>query len=110
MTVSGPAQLLVGATVGRSPKQPTVTDGPLVGLSANGWWNGGPQVESEVRGGSWLSPQGPLAYPASGQSVSWCVRGTGWELCLVRLQSPHQGCPIGLGPAVNLSPVPVSAA
>lgn len=67
-----------------------------MGLSVNGWRNGGPQVESEVRGGSWLSPQGPLAYPASGQSVSWRAQGTGWELCPAGLQSPRKGRPLAL--------------
>lgn len=37
-----------------------------MGLSANGWLNGVPQVESEVRGGSWAFSTGPLLDPASG--------------------------------------------
>lgn len=32
MSVSGPAQPLIGTAVGPSPKQPTISEGPLVVL------------------------------------------------------------------------------
>jgi len=42
-TVSGPAQPLVSAAIGPSPKQATVSKWPLVAYSANSQWTGGRQ-------------------------------------------------------------------
>lgn len=42
--------------------------------SANGWWNGGRQAGSEVRGRSPPSPQGPPTHLVSGQQVIWGAR------------------------------------
>ena len=53
--------------MGPSPKQAAVNELPLMGHSANGQQSSGHHVESEERGRSWFSTQGPLAYLASGQ-------------------------------------------
>ena len=69
VTVSGPAQPLVADTVGPSPKQPTVSEWPLVvQWSANSQWSGGHQAgrEREVRDRSQPSSWGPPAHQASG--------------------------------------------
>ena len=57
------AQSLVSATVGPAHKQIMVKNGQLM-RGFRQQWNGGPEVESEVRVGSWPSPSGPPAHPA----------------------------------------------
>ena len=79
-TVHGPTQPLVSAAVGPSPKQAPVNEWPLVGHSANGQQSNGRHVESEERGRSWFSTQGPLAHLASGRWVSWRAQEIGQGL------------------------------
>ena len=66
--------------MGPSPKQAAVNELPLMGHSANGQQSSGHHVESEERGRSWFSTQGPLAYLASGQWVSWRAQEIGQGL------------------------------
>ena len=57
------AQSLVSAMVGSAHKQIMVEKGQLM-RGFRQQWNGGPEVESEVRVGSWRSPQGSSAHSA----------------------------------------------
>ena len=80
VTASDPAQPLVGAAVGPSPKPATARERPLVEHSVKGRQSGGPHTKSEVRGESQpcaaSEPRNRLG------DVSWGV------------QSPHQGHPL----------------
>ena len=62
------------------PQATAVNEWPLVGHSANGQQSNGRHVESEERGRSWFSTQGPLAHLASGQWVSWRAQEIGQGL------------------------------
>ena len=94
------AQTLDCSAVGPTHKQPTIKKGQLVkGFSQQ--WHGGPQVKSEVKGGSWPSVWGPPFHLAFGQSDSLGTKRTGLGLCFVGLQSPHQGPPLALAQALR---------
>ena len=89
-----PAQSLVGASVGHGPLatscQRGTVSGPSLPLDSGAVGpahkqqqlvrgfrqleSGGPEVQSELRGGSWPSPLGPPTHPALGQRVNWGPR------------------------------------
>ena len=83
-TTISPSQPLVGTAVGPSPTWAAVREQPLVAHLANGWWSGGHQVESEVKGGDW----------GKRWSLGSAGELRGWELCPAKLQSPGQGRPL----------------
>ena len=108
-TSHGPAQPLVGATVGPAHKQPAVQEWPWVGHSANCKWNAGRGVRSEVRADSGLPLPRPSipAHGVLGQQVSWGGSRTNWGLSPAWLQSPLQGHALaGLRPWDSGDPLP----
>ena len=76
------------------PRWATVSERPLADHSVHGWWSGGCQAGSEVRGRSRPSPQGPPTHLVSGQQVIWGPREGLGGLCPTGLQSPRQGHPL----------------
>lgn len=109
--INGPAQSLVGATVGPSHKRPLLRSDlgdavwPTVSRMVVLRQSGGPQVQSEIRGGSQPSPQGPASSPGFGPVKSRGAQGTCWGCVLqgswVFTKAVHWPDP-GLEAAMNL--------
>ena len=84
--------------VGSAHKQIMVEKGQLM-RGFRQQWNGGPEVESEVRVGSWPSPSGLLAHPALwAGGPSNC-----WESVPCRAPEPSLRPPTSLGPGLEVA-------
>ena len=111
VTVSGPARLLVSAAVGLPTSNQLSRSNRWWGVSDKNLWNGGWQVESEIKGRALSSPQGLSSSPGLEWVVSWGPREQAGDYVLKGFRAPAKAAywpAQGLEVAVNLFPIPTS--